>query len=108
MLREFPISPAGTIGFTQRASETLRTHQGGALPRAPCLTLNLWIGYHSTAAWRTLSQGPGFLGSLEQFDLYKENVGPLDIALGFLSDVCFMWEVIDSLADQKLVFFVQK
>lgn len=97
VLREFPISPTGTIGFTRRAAETLRTNRGGALPRAPCLTPTLWIGYHSTAALGTLSQGPGFLGSLERFDLYKESVGPLAIAWGSLSDVCFMWEVIDSL-----------
>lgn len=82
VLREFPISPDGTAGFTGRAAETRRTNQGGALPRAPCLTSALWIRYHSTVARGTLSQGPGFLGSLEQFDLYKESVGPPCCSMG--------------------------
>lgn len=63
------------------------------------------ISFHSRLGG-TLSQGRGFLGSLERFDLYKESVGPLVVAWGSLSDVCFMWEVIDSAPDRKPVFFV--
>lgn len=105
-LREFPINSTGTTAFTSKAAETLGTNHGGALPRAPSLTPTLCIGYHSTATQRTFSQGPGFPGSLEELDLYKESVGPLVIAWGSLSDVCFIWKVIDSVPDRKPVIFV--
>lgn len=90
------------VGLQRHWGQTM----GGALPRAPCLTPTLCIGYHSIATQGTFSQGPGFPGSLEEFDLYKENVGPLVIAWRSLSDVCFIWEVIDSVPDRKPVIFV--
>lgn len=90
LFREFPINPPPqkkkdnrlhTEGPLRLWGEP-RTNRGGALPRAPCLTPTLPIGYHSTATWGTVSQGPGFLGSLERFDLYKESGGPSPVSMG--------------------------
>lgn len=86
MFREFPINPNGTISFT------LKTNQGGALPRAPASPQASRISFHSHSG--DAFSGPWLSGKFKA--AWYIFVGPLVIAWGSLSDVCFMWKVIDS------------